>query len=97
MTVRLTSTAIRFKLSDDVVLQAAGEEAVLVKLNAEDVFGLNATGVDIVRRIAGGLSIGEAIDQLSTAYAGDRDAIAADVGHLVTILVERGLLEPIER
>ena len=96
MTSPHASRDLRFRLGDDVVLQPAGDEALLVTLNAENVFGLNATGVDIIQRIAGGVSLEQAIDELAAAYDGDRQAIADDVRELVDILVRRGLLDVVE-
>jgi hypothetical protein len=82
----------RFRLADDVVVQPAAGEALLVKLNDEDMFGLNATGAEIVARVVSGVSLDTAIDQLAAEYEGDRAAIAADVHDLVSTLVARGLL-----
>jgi hypothetical protein len=81
-----------FKLADDVLLQRAGEEALLVKLNAEDVFSLNATGLHIVEIVTGGQPLARVVDTIAAAYEGSPAQIAADVDRLVATLVERGLL-----
>jgi hypothetical protein len=85
-------SSVCFRLADDVFLQNAGDEALLVKLNDENVFGLNATGLHIVRKVTAGQPLERAIDELAAAYAGDRDHIANDVRELIALLVERGLL-----
>lgn len=89
---RWPNTGICFRLADDVFVQEAGDEALLVKLNDENVFGLNATGLHIVRQVTGGQTLDEAIDQLALAYDANREQIAADVHTLMALLVQRGLI-----
>ena len=86
------NTGICFRLADDVFVQEAGDEALLVKLNDENVFGLNATGLHIVRQVTGGQPLEDAIDQLASAYDANREQLAADVRALIALLVERGLI-----
>lgn len=83
----------RYVLADDVVLQVAGEEVLLVKLAAEDMFALNHTGADIVRRLAAGVSHAALVDDLVAAYAANRSAVERDVSALLDELIVRGLLE----
>lgn len=97
MTLSNISTGACFKIADDVIVQPAGDEALLVKLNAENVFGLNATGIDIVLKLSSGVPLEAAIDDLAAAYEGDRDAIARDVRALIDVLLGRGLLEVVAR
>jgi hypothetical protein len=66
----------------DVVLQIIDGDALLLKLNREDVFSLNATGA----RIA------EIVETLSGEYGAAPDEIARDVDGLVDALVARGLV-----
>lgn len=82
----------RYALADDVVLQVAGDEVLLVKLAAEDMYALNNTGAQIVRRLAAGTSTPALIGELADEYGVERGAIEGDVNALVANLVERGLL-----
>ncbi len=88
-----TTGSKRYALADDVVLQVAGEEVLLVKLAAEDMFALNHTGADIVQRLAAGVSLPALVDDLVATYAADRSAVERDVSALLDDLVLRGLLE----
>lgn len=82
----------QFALAPDVVLQAANGEVLLVKLAAEDMFALNATGAEIVQRLTTGLPVGTIIDELTLAYDAPADAVASDVTALVATLESRGLV-----
>ncbi len=86
----------RVRLAGDVIVQDAGDEALLVQLDAENVFALNATGAHIVRAVSGGVRLDDAIATLADEYAGDAEQIAADVRRLVDLLIDRGLLETVE-
>lgn len=73
-------------------MQAANGEVLLVKLAAEDMFALNATGSEIVHRLATGLPLGTIIDDLAQAYDAPPNAVASDVTALVATLESRGLI-----
>ena len=84
----------RYELSPDTVLQLGDGEALVVKLNAEDMFALNDTGAEIVQRIAEGRSVPAVIEELAGVYNVATEEVARDVQRLVTELVGRGLLVP---
>ena len=84
----------RYELSPDTVLQLGDGEALVVKLNAEDMFALNDTGTQIVQRIAEGRSVPAVIEELAGVYNVATEEVARDVQRLVTELVGRGLLVP---
>ena len=90
MTARNASQ--RYALADDVMLQADGDEALLVKLNDEDMFALNATGAAIVQRLADGTPVDDVVDALASTYAADRTAVERDVTVLIADLLNRRLL-----
>jgi Coenzyme PQQ synthesis protein D (PqqD) len=90
MTTMTGST--RYQLPDDVVLQGAQDEALLVKLNAEDLFALNETGAAIVQRLADGQDVDALIDDLARIYESDRADVARDVHALVADLLQHALL-----
>lgn len=82
----------RYQLPDDVVLQGAEGEALLVQLNAENMFALNETGAAIVQRLADGQDVEALIDDLAGTYEADRADVARDVHGLVADLLQRALL-----
>lgn len=84
--------ANRYELPPDAVLQVADGEAILAKLNEEDMYALNQTGAEIVQRLADGFTIEAVVDDLAEAYGAARTDVARDVLALVGELVERGLL-----
>ena len=88
----MTAWTTRYQLPDDVVLQRADGEALLVKLNAEDLFALNDTGAAIVRCLVDGQDVESLVDDLVRTYAADRTDVAHDVNALVEELVARALL-----
>ena len=88
------TTTGRYELSPDAVLQLGDGEALIVKLNAEDMFALNDTGTQIVQRLADGRAVLAVIEELADAYNVGTDEVARDVHRLVTELVGRGLLVP---
>jgi hypothetical protein len=88
----VTGETMRYELAADVVLQVADAEALLVKLNDENMFALNATGTEIVRAIAGGTAVDALVAQLADTYAAVPADVARDVKALLAELVQRGLL-----
>ena len=88
------TTTDRYELSADAVLQQGDGEALIVTLNAEDMFALNDTGALIVQRLADGQPVLAVIEELADAYNVGTEEVARDVHRLVTELVGRGLLVP---
>lgn len=88
----MPSEQMRYDLAPDAVLQFADSEALVVKLEAEEMYALNDTGTVIVQHLADGTPLGAVIDDLAATYALDRGDVARDVTALVASLVERGLL-----
>jgi hypothetical protein len=82
----------RYKLSPDAVLQVAAGESLLLKLNAEDMYALNETGTDIVRRVCDGNTLGALVEHLAQSFAAAPAEIERDVRALLDDLVARGLL-----
>lgn len=87
----MTATT-RYELPPDAVLQITDGEAILMKLNDEDMFALNQTGAAIVQRIADGQTVDAVVDALTETYAVDRADVERDVNALIQDLVQRGLL-----
>jgi coenzyme PQQ synthesis protein D (PqqD) len=92
----LTGESMRYELAADVVLQVADDEALLVKLDDENMFALNATGKEIVRAIAEGTRVDVLVAQLADSYAAVPADVQRDVMTLLAELVERGLLTVVD-
>ena len=83
----------RYAFPPDVVLQIIAGDALLLKLDREDVFALNATGAEIAQLLGEGHNLGGVIDALCARFGAGRPAIERDVYALVSELVAKGLLE----
>ena len=88
------SATDRYELSSDAVLQLGDGEALIVKLNAEDMYALNDTGAQIVQRISDGRPVLALIEDLAVEYNVGTEDVARDVHRLIAELVGRGLLVP---
>lgn len=78
----------------DVVLRVIDDDALLLKLENEEVFALNATGARIAELIVEGRRLDAVVDLLSREYGADPADISRDVADLVAVLLSRGLLVP---
>jgi hypothetical protein len=86
---------VRYVFPPDVVVQFIGEDALILKLDREDVFALNPTGAEIARLLAERLDLDTIAATLSGRFGIDRALIAGDVRAIVEVLVAKGLLEPV--
>ena len=84
--------ANRYEMPPDAMLQIADGESLLVKLVDEEMYALNQTGTEIVRRIVDGQTVDSVIGELSDIYGADSADVARDVQDLIKDLVKRGLL-----
>jgi hypothetical protein len=75
-----------------VVWQEIAGEAVLLDLDSERYFGLNAIGTEVWRGLSAGLPLARIIEDLLPRYAVDAERLTADVAALVTHLRSEGLL-----
>ncbi|MCC7007767.1 MAG: PqqD family protein [Acidobacteria bacterium] len=88
----MTRPRDRLAFAPDVVFQLIGEDALLLKLDTEVVFSLNATGARVAELI-GRHSRAEAIvAALAEEYGLSREAIAPDVTALLDALAARELI-----
>lgn len=76
----------------DVVLQMIDNEALLLKLQDEVVFSLNATGARIAQLIVDGLSLDEVVTTLCREHGMSRIDVEPDVQDLVSALMSKGLV-----
>lgn len=79
-------------LAPDVVLRVINGEALLLKLNAEDVFALNDTGTRIVQLMTEGRDLEAVLDALEEEYGVERGELQRAVKDLVDALRARGLV-----
>jgi Mg2+ and Co2+ transporter CorA len=82
----------KFSFAPDVVLQVINGEALILKLQEEEVFSLNETGARVAQLIDEGRSLDAVIDALTDEYATARENIEHEVNDLVQALVSKGLI-----
>ncbi len=88
----MTDFSQKLQFAPDVIVQAIDGEALILKLQDEEVFALNETAARIVQLIGSGQRLDALIDVLCREYGMARDAVEQEVGSLVEALLERGLL-----
>ena len=76
----------------DVVFQSIGGEGLLLGLNDEVVFSLNASGARIAQLIADRLDFGTMVETLAEEYGLSLEEIESDVVQLLDVLQSRGLI-----
>lgn len=87
-----TSLGDRVSLASDVVLQVIGEDALLLKLDKEVVFALNATGARIAQLIGSHSEVGAIVAAMAEEYDVAAEAIAPEVIGLLDTLAARQLI-----
>ena len=80
------------EISPDVLFQEVSGETVLLDLESEQYFGLDAVGTRIWTLIGEGVSIGAMIDTLLQEYEVERATLEADLADLLARLAEAGLI-----
>jgi hypothetical protein len=83
--VRLRSGALEWR--------AAGDEVVVLDLDRSEYFVVNASGAELWRLLADGVSVGDLTDCLVTRHGLERVQAQADVGRFLATLEKRGMLE----
>jgi hypothetical protein len=78
--------------SEDVLLQAVDNEAVLLDLAAGMYFSLNEVGLAFWQAVESGASLRAARDRLLNDYEVDRDTLSRDLLELVDRLQQHGLV-----
>ena len=76
-----------------VLVQTIGTgEAVMLNLENESYFGLNAVASRMIEVLASSETLDAAVEILSHEYEVDPQTLLADIGELVTELESRGLI-----
>src|SRR4029079_251415 len=84
----------RYVPAPEAVCKPSGEEALILKLDDETMFALNATGARIVALAVEGKERGAIVRILVEEYHSSAEEIARAVGGLLDELVAGGLLLP---
>jgi len=80
--------------SAHVVARAVGESAVLVHLQTNRIYELNATGSRIWELVESGASDSEVFQRLSDEFAVSTEVAQLDFNALLADLEREGLVEP---
>jgi hypothetical protein len=83
----------RVKVPDDVLISYLQEESVILNLDSERYFGLDAVGTQILSVLTTSDSIEAAYQKLVQGYDVDADVLRKDLLALVENLVEQGLVQ----
>ena len=96
MGVSVTSLQSRFQVCGEVLDQDVQGECVLLHLGSESYFSLNATGTLVWRCLKEGRTLGETVSTLVAVHAVDDETAEGDVSALIGVLVDAGLLSPLD-
>jgi len=80
------------QVAPDVLFQEVGGETVLLDLESERYFGLDAVGTRIWALIGEGAPVGAMVDTLLQEYEVERATLESDVEELILRLSEAGLV-----
>jgi len=83
----------RAKVRADVMFQEVSGELVLLDLNSESYFGLDAVGTRIWQLIAEDGNLQRVFECMLTEYAVEPEKLEQDLTELVTGLRDNGLIE----
>ncbi|MBZ0112302.1 MAG: PqqD family protein [Thermoanaerobaculia bacterium] len=83
----------KYRLPAEVRYRVVADEAVILRLAAGRVLGLNWTGTRILALLEGGASESEVVDQLVNEVEADQQELAADVAAFIQELMDAGVIE----
>ena len=84
--------ALRVEPVDGVLVKELDGEAVLLDLQSETYFGLNATALRMWRELTGAPTIADGLRNLAEHYDADAAAVERDALKLLDELESRGLV-----
>jgi hypothetical protein len=82
----------RLTAPEHVLAREASGETVLLSLETEHYYGLDAVGTRFWQLVEAGTTFGEAVSVLLGEYEVERDALVADLAALVADLHTNGLV-----
>jgi hypothetical protein len=83
---------MKIEISPEVLFQEVSGETVLLDLDSEQYFGLDAVGTRVWQLIGAGATAEAVVDTLLAEYEVERDTLEADVDELLGRLAEAGLI-----
>jgi hypothetical protein len=86
----------RVVIPEAVLIRVLGEESVLLNLDSESYFGLDAVGTRMWNAIASAPSLRAAFDELAAEYEVDPSHLRTDLAGLVRELSEAGLVRLVD-
>jgi len=87
------SLAARVSVPPDVLISKVGDESVILDLDSERYFGLDAVGTHMWKALTTSDTVQAAYEQLLGEYEVDAEVLRQDLLNLVGMLRERGLVE----
>lgn len=88
----MTTPQPPYTCAPDVLFQEVNGEIVLLDLDSESYFGLNATGARIWQLMQEGKSGEALLEQMLEEFEIEREQLQADVSELIDQLCEAGLI-----
>jgi len=85
----LQATAV---LPEHVLLRRVSEELILLNLDSESYYGLDATGTEILEAVLAGVTVAAALDRLRHTWDVDGDRLRLDTLRLLEQLADAGLV-----
>ena len=82
----------RFELAPGVMLQEAPDGAILLNLEKESMYSLNATGARALSLVVEGLAFESIVDRLAAEYHASASEVGQAIADLFNALVATGLL-----
>jgi hypothetical protein len=82
----------RFERPAHVLARTVGDSTVLLDLQGEEYFGLDAVGSEAWELLTAGRTLGETVSAIAERYGEDSARVDADLQALLADLVETGLL-----
>ncbi len=84
--------AVRYAISERVLSQSVHDDIVVLDLQSEQYFGLNAVGALVWNELTDGKTLGPIHAAIVERYDVAHDQAWSDLEALVTTLLERGLI-----
>ncbi len=85
--------ATRVSVSDGILISQVGDESVILNLNSERYFGLDAVGARMWTAIINTETVQGAYERLLNEYEVDAEVLQRDLLNLLVSLREHGLVE----
>jgi hypothetical protein len=88
--------ARRATVPERVLVRVLGEESVLLNLESESYFGLDAVGTHMWNVISSAPNLAAALEELAGEYEVERDDLRRDLSSLVRELADAGLVRLVD-